>query len=441
MINADIRSTRLMAIAACVAIAGCATPKYVINSPGDGTRFDCSDPAGQQCNIPVEVQWKGVAIHPAPDLFLDQVAKPGVLAPSGNAVGGSLKAPVGTHSISVFGALSGRGGVQNYSASSSFIIDPALGEFSLRANPTDLVIERGESGSTNIAVTRRAPFAGAVSLSLLSPPTNVSASPVSVAAGAGSATFPISVAMAAVPGGKHSLTISGSAGTLSDTTMVKVQVGRTTGAFAEASPTPYTSPVPSSANSIAGGFRVDVALGGTSYPTGWRTATFSKGGQQIGQPVGFTIGTANNLAGAGFCANGSPTALTHGVVMSGAQSSYSSQNVITIVDLVGNKPPFSLPVDQTTYLNGRFYTFQPRVFFSPDCTLAMIASANPIGPQPHKIQLTDLQTGSPLGYEMPLNTDIFSAEVVTSAMGNMQEIVLRGDTGTSNAQVQRIPIR
>lgn len=429
---------RLLLIAVAALLAACATPEYVIKKP-DRNPLTCSDPAGQACGIPVEVQWRGVAINPTPELYLDRIHKPGVLGPSGNSVVGSLTAPVGNHEIMVSGALSGQGGVRNYSATANFTIDPAPGNFALAAQPNNLVIERGAGGAVQIRVSRTAPFAGAVALSLATPPSGISAAATTAAAASGNTTanLQISVANAAAPG-RHRLTVSGSAAPLNATTTLNLLVARTTGLFREASPAPYFSTVPSSANSQAGGFRVDLALGGTSYPTGWRTATFFQGTRQIGQPIGYTIGTINNLAGAGFCANTNPTALTRGVVMSGAQPGYSSQNVLRFVDLVGNMPVQDVPVNQAVQLGNVFHSFQPRVFFSPDCTLALVAAANSLGPSPNIISLWDLQRSQPLRSDIPLWTDIFQAEVGTGGSG--QFVSLRMDTGTANAQTTQISI-
>ena len=89
---------------------------------------------------------------------------------------------------------------------------------------------------------------------------------------------------------------------------------------------------------MAGGFRVDIAAGGTTLPQPQK-ATFFRGTQAVGNEIGFTKGPNSTLGGAGFCANTAPVAITRGVVLSGAMPSYPSQNVVTLLDLTATAPP------------------------------------------------------------------------------------------------------
>jgi hypothetical protein len=238
----------------------------------------------------------------------------------------------------------------------------------------------------------------------------------------------ISAAATAVHG-KPMVGVLGTAtGVSSAGTPLRITVGRETGAFAEATPSPYLSSLPSSKTALAGAFRVDIATGAPTLPQP-RKASFFRAAQAVGGEIGFTLGPVSNVGGAGFCANTLPVAITRGVVLSGALPGRASQNVVTFLDLTVNAPvlmevPTDMNVQQTA--TGPFILFQPRVYFSRDCTLALVAGANKLGP-------------TRIGAELPFETSIFSALVRTN--GTKQEVEVKVDTGAASAQtaVRTIP--
>jgi hypothetical protein len=222
---------------------------------------------------------------------------------------------------------------------------------------------------------------------------------------------------------------------------VKLVIGRQQGNFVEASPAPYSSNVPSSVATSTPGFRVEVALGPPAVAQALK-ASFFAGTTPIGQPIGFTKGPTSTLGGAGFCANGSALALTRGVVLSGALPGSSAQNTFTLIDLTASNPaPMEQPADTTvTTQTGQLYTFQPRVFFSPDCTLALVVSANKTGPSKNILRVVNLLNNQSIAAEVPFETNIFSALVRTSAGGAKQEVEVKVDTGATTAQTTVMPI-
>jgi hypothetical protein len=172
-----------------------------------------------------------------------------------------------------------------------------------------------------------------------------------------------------------------------------------------------------------------------------RKATFFRGTQRIGNEIGFELGPVSTLGGAGFCNNSASAAITRGVVLSGQLPGFASQNVVTFLDLTVNSPPLvqetaDMTVQHTT--GGAFITFQPRVFFSRDCTLALVAGANKLGPSKHILRVYDLTNGQPLGTEVPFETATFSA-LVRNVTGK-QEIEIKVDTGSPTAQTVVIVI-
>jgi hypothetical protein len=441
----------LVAFTLVFALPACQyTPKYVINAPANATTIACSDSMNTACSVPVDIQWKGVQVKPQPDLTLDGATLNITLTASGNSEVGALTVPVGAHVLVVSGDLSGNNTIQNYSATSSFTVGPfvpppaSAGSFGLSAPSTDVLVERGQCASVAVTVNRTAPFAGAVTLSLSSPPTGVTAAAVTVPTGATTGTLSI-CASAAAKVGKANVTIvgappAGTTGVMSIGTPVKLVIGRQQGAFVEASPAPYSSNVPSSVASSAGGFRVDVALGPPAVAEAYR-ASFFAGTTRIGQDIGFTKGPTSTLGGAGFCANGSALALTRGVVLSGALPGTSAQNTFTLIDLTASNPALmQQPADTTVTSGGQPYTFQPRVFFSPDCTLALLVSANKTGPSKNILRVVNLLNNQPIAAEVPFETNIFSALVRNSAGGAKQEVEVKVDTAVTTAQTIVMPI-
>ncbi|MFI4941790.1 MAG: hypothetical protein ACHP85_00910 [Burkholderiales bacterium] len=446
MRSAGVQGLRyLLMCAVVVSLAGCQkNPRYEIQKPLNQTSVTCTDPAGVNCTVEVQVAWEGVSVRPNPEVSLDGTAITPTFTSATKSVVANIITGLGSHTLLVSGDLAAKGTIGSYSATSTFTVaplPPPTGGFSLSANPTDLLIERGKSATTTVTVTRSAPFTGAVTVGLSSPPTGITAPSVTVPAGATTAMLTISAAATALHG-KPMVGVLGTAtGVSSAGTPLRITVGRETGAFAEATPSPYLSSLPSSKTALAGAFRVDIATGAPTLPQP-RKASFFRAAQAVGGEIGFTLGPVSNVGGAGFCANTLPVAITRGVVLSGALPGRASQNVVTFLDLTVNAPvlmevPTDMNVQQTA--TGPFILFQPRVYFSRDCTLALVAGANKLGPTRHILVVYDLASGQPIGAELPFETSIFSALVRTN--GTKQEVEVKVDTGAASAQtaVRTIP--
>jgi hypothetical protein len=432
-------------VLAVPALASCSpNPRYVINAPANGASIVCTDAAGVSCNVPVDVQWDGVSVRPHPEATLDGVPLTAPFSTSGRSSVATLITGVGAHTLGVSGDLAAKGTIGTYSATSAFTVTPKppvtppTGGFSLSANPNALVVERGKSATTTVTVTRTAPFTGAVTVAASAPPPGLTATGA-IAAGATSSPVTINATTAAAVG-KMTLNLTGTSGTLTASTSVAVTIGRETGAFQEANPAPYQSTLPSTVNALAGTFRADISTGAPSLPQP-RKASFFRGTQRVGNDIGFTLGPVSNLGGAGFCNNTSAAAITRGVVLSGQLPGFASQNVVMFLDMTVNSPQVvqttaDMNVQQTT--GGPFILFQPRVFFSRDCTLALVAGANKLGPSKHILGMFNLINGQPIGSEVPFETATFSA-LVRNAAGK-QEVEVKVDTGSPSAQTVVIAI-
>jgi hypothetical protein len=419
-------------MAVLLGLSGCSpTPKYVINQPVNSSSIVCTDPAGVSCSVNVDVRWDGVSVRPQPETELDGTALTITYGTSGKSSVATLTMPTGAHTLKVSGDLMAKGTISNYSATSAFTVTPkpaAPGAPTLSVNPTAVIVERGKTASVTLTVTP-AP-SNAITLSLNPAITGVSISPTSISAA--TATITIAASAAAAIGTTTAGLTGGGSGT-----PLKITVGRVSGNFAEASPTPYQSTVPSSKTAATGGFRVDIAVGPPTVPQPQK-ANFFRGTTPVGGDIGFSLGPVSNVGGAGFCANSATTALTRGVVLSGQLPGHSSQNTVTFLDVTATSPALiEAPADMNVQHNstGPFILFQPRVFFSPDCTLAFVAGANALGPSKHILRVYDLLSGQPIGAEVSFDTNVFSALLRTTS--TRQEIEIKVDAGTTT--VYQVP--
>ena len=331
-----------------------------------------------------------------------------------------------------------QGGVYDYDLTHKFSVTvstppPPVGAVSLTLAQPTLVLERGKMPSVQVTITRTAPFTDAVDITTSALPAGVSQTALKISAGQTSGLLTFS-ATAAAQFGHASLTVkaAGPSGVPTFSKLLALIVSRETGAFSEANPNPYLSTLPSSKTSLTGTFRVDISTGAPSLPQP-RKAVFFKGTQTLGSEIGFTVGSTSSLGGAGFCAdNLSSVALPRGVVMSGSLPGFSSDNVFTFVDLTGNASILrQVPVEATK--SNSFYFFQPRVFFNRDCTLALVAGSNKIGPSNNELVVINLLTGSPLASSVQFNASTFSAMVVI--LNNQPTVQVTADGNVTNMAI------
>lgn len=432
-------AARGLFLAAVVALlSACATPRYDIQAP-TGMAVPCgATTSGGPCQVQARVAWVGASLHPVPELWLDGAVVPNALTPATGNVVGTLSMAPGAHVVVVTGILSDGWSFRSYSATSNFTVLPPpppttpTGSFNLTTPAPAVLVERTKSVVVPVTITRTAPFAGAVTVTVTGLPMGVTASPLSIGptqtSGSLTLTAPASVAF-----GKSSLTLSGSAGPTgpSDSASLSLTIGRATGALIEANPTPYASTLPSTVTSRSGIFRAEISTGAPTLPQP-RKARFFRGTQPLGNEIGFALGPVSTLGGAGFCDDSAAGALTRGVVLTGMPSGFASQNVFTFVDMANPHALRQVPANMQSSAPSP-HVFQPRVFFSADCSLALVASVNTLGPQNHLVQVFDMVTGSPIGSEIPFDTPIFSALVKTT--GATQQVEVKVDTGATNPQV------
>ncbi len=308
-----------------------------------------------------------------------------------------------------------------------------VGSVAIQTPMMPALLERTKSTMVSVTIVRAVPFTGPVSVSFAPDPlaTGVTAVSASIAAGAASAPITFTASGVATLGIVTGTLTATGIGIPAVTATVSLRIGRTTGSFSEASPTPYAGTLPSTATSASGTYRVEITPGAPSLPQP-RKASFFKGTTRLGNDIGFTLGPVSNLGGAGSCNDAPGPTPGRGVVLSGALPGFASQNVFTFVDLPGPAHAmYEVPADMHSSA-GAPHVFQPRVYFSPDCSVAMIVGVSTLGPLANVLRLIDLTTGNPLGSEVNFATNLYSATLTT--VGSAQRVQVITDTGAATAQ-------
>jgi hypothetical protein len=177
---------------------------------------------------------------------------------------------------------------------------------------------------------------------------------------------------------------------------------RQLGVFREAHPSFRTAD--SALSSPNGDYQVEVRNGSdVSSPHEFVAYFQTDSGSSIGSGFGFYI--EDNLGGAGFshCSD-------VGVVLSGNAGvfGYGTDFIFSRIDLDN-------PSDTQSYSVTRqdgAYSFQPRIQFSPDCTLMLIAGAMPNHPANNFLKVWDLLADREIVGLVTFNSGQFSAEVI-----------------------------
>lgn len=106
-------------------LGGCVPAGYVINSPPASSKSSvpCTDPSGMACNVTLNVSWTGASAHLYPDsTTLDGTVITPAWSQATNSVQATITAATGTHTVEVFGILSGSNGTATQSMAQTFIL-------------------------------------------------------------------------------------------------------------------------------------------------------------------------------------------------------------------------------------------------------------------------------------------------------------------------------
>jgi hypothetical protein len=212
------------------------------------------------------------------------------------------------------------------------VVDAGAGSFTLAASPTTLTAAVGAAAVTsNIAIARTAPFAGAVALAVTGAPSGVTATVTPASAAGASATLSVQAVSGAV-NGTYPLVVRGTATGLADATAtvgVTVTGGATQGITLAFSPAALSvSAGGASAASTAtitrlGGFTGGVNLAITGAPSGL-TATASP-----------SSGIAGNTSTVTVQAGGAVAAGTYNLTLTGTGTGISNATATLPVTVTG----------------------------------------------------------------------------------------------------------
>ncbi len=221
----------------------------------------------------------GVTVTFSPGLIATGATSAGI----GVAVDAAVTAGAKTITISAAGT-----GVTTATATLTVTVTTAAaGSVVLAPSPATLSATAGGAAVTSaIGVTRTAPFAGAVDLTVSGAPANVTASltPSSVPGGSNSSTLSVTAAAGAV-NGTYPLVVRGTGAGIADATAT-IPVTVTGGAAAGASFTFGTTPLPVTAGGASNTSTVTIARTGTFAPSGALNLALT------GAPAGLTASIA-----------------------------------------------------------------------------------------------------------------------------------------------------
>jgi hypothetical protein len=147
-------------------------------------------------------------------------------------------------------------------------------------------------------------------------------------------------------------------------------------------------------------------------------AVFRRSNATIGSAIGYNHGATNQpnsaYGGAGFCA-----ASAAGFVIAGrgpgVTTPPSAQFAAFFLDFLSGR---QAPQTDVASFRSAYY-FQPRVWFSPDCSVAIVAGAHPIGPVNNLAHVINVAGTTALG-SFEFDAPTFTAAVATTPAGTQQ---------------------
>ncbi|MCA1837533.1 MAG: hypothetical protein LC674_01760, partial [Actinobacteria bacterium] len=267
-----------------------------------------------------------------------------------------------------------------------------------------------------IILTRAAGFRDPVNITVSNLPPKLSTNaPFSIPTSATTGTLTLS-ATHGTPFAERMLIITGSGQANGEmarhSQALSLMVSRQLGSFVETIPD-FRS-IGQAKRSPNGRFSARVASGIDERAESQMTAIFeTASGKPKSRPVGFYADPGTKLGGIGFC-----RASQAAVILSASASSMDAGEgySLTFVSLGQTTPPRHMEV----YAAGDTAIFPPRIFFSPDCTVALVTGFSNSKSSQQTLSVIDLVTGELLGKPAAIRSLIFSASMV---LRNQQPVV------------------
>ena len=213
------------------------------------------------------------------------------------------------------------------------------------------------------------------------------------------------------------------------TTTFTLRVFHATGPFAKAS-FAVTTP-PQTAVSPDSVVRLTARTGTAEAIPSAFAAVYERqgGGGRLGQPIPFNHGATNvqnqAFGGAGFCAGSSAGFVIAGKGP-GVIAPASAQYVASVREFAN--PSAVGQADVAAFrTSGTLYYYEPAIYFSPDCTLAIAVGAHSLGPANNLAQVIDLKRSSVVN-SFEFSAPSFTASVVDAGTRQRIEFTSGGQT-------------
>jgi hypothetical protein len=361
----------------------------------------------------VVIQWKPDQTTPALKVTVDGADRTNEFSISASGATASLVLPPGQHAIRATAQIYDPFYQKAIAQDTTVTVTVPGPDFTISA--TDVSIARNATGGLAVTVVPSNGFMSPVAVSPGANPTGVTLSGATVTPPATTGSLLLSAAKTA-PLSSTTVPLTGTSGSLMHSTSAKVKVIAAMGPFAQA--TFAVTVPPANATSPDGTVPLTAVTGSSVANPSAYVARFGSGaatkdiGYNLGQSVQNNQITNLAFGGAGFC----PASLA-GFVIAGVGPGVVSNlpYVVTLFDFssravktvdASSIQPYPLPA--TVPPNG-YYGLDPVVYFSPDCSLAIVVGADALGPTKNAATFIDVTTGRQLGnktFNGPLSASV-----------------------------------
>jgi len=136
------------------------------------------------------------------------------------------------------------------------------------------------------------------------------------------------------------------------------------------------------------------------------------------------------FGGAGFCGGSWPAGFVIAGKGPGVTAAASAQYVVSVFEFTN--PSAVGQADVAAFRSsGTLYYFEPALYFSPDCTLAIAVGAHPVGPANNLAQVIDLKSSRVVN-SVEFGAPSFTASVVDAGTRQRIEFTSGGQTQNVN---------
>lgn len=305
--------------------------------------------------------------------------------------------------------------------------------FTLESDESVVVRRNGDPANLNVTISPVGGFSAPVVLSVLNLPPGINAATTTLPAGSTTGRVVLQTIDGGADYSERTLTLRAEGGGVVATKTFILRVFHVTGPFAKAS-FAVTTP-PETAVSSSGAVQLTARRGtDAGLPSAFAAIYERQGGMgSLGQPIPFNHGQTNVqnqvFGGAGFCA-GSTAGFVFAGKGPGVVAPPSAQYVASVLEFTN--PSLVGQVDIAAFRSsGTLYYFEPAMYFSQDCMLAIAVGAHPTGPENNLAQVIHLKSSS-FANRVEFSAPSFTASVVDAGTHQRIEFTSGGQTKNIN---------